>query len=759
MKTYAPSSAIGLTLKTEDNKSGNPGTLAASGQTLIVINDDTGATVAGLTCLINGAALNAGTQAQPWNVKTAIGPAAAGNYRFVLGGTDDTGRTILVQSEVFQVTVGGLPQVPVAATEPQFGLILSGASDPNANGNYYPAGVYEGHAYWQNMNSTAYYLWYSSDLTGWFLTTVLGTLTANRWQYPIPWFYPSTLTLDPFGTVTGTVTVRLLTDAASALATVGFPAVALPTLPQASVPERNLRVGPLTVIPNQDTSTGQNAYPAAVVLPNGDVLVIYGYPGDPTNGTSWYQVSSDRGVTWSNPSSMPKWPASFLLLANGTILSMYNRGPGFTGAIGTYNPATRAMTWGAEFAIATTVPQLNAANGVAAGPMYHLHDGSIVSVCQGAGASPTAPANVIVIRTTDATGLTGWTYLGTVYNPASDGGAKLLDEACLVVLPNRRLVCLMRSDSTTLPLALWSAFSDDDGATWSTPVIAASTGNAGDPKAVRFDSGVIACISNTSRSAVDDLGAVGLQISLDDGATFRLAGFVATTNRYAYGDMVLLDAATALAVVATEADAAGNWRVCTATLTDTLAAAAIMVANVSGTFPTAAQIAASVWSFLVSAADALGVTTMGGWLRSALAAIGLTLNTSPIVIRRLVDSSGALTLDCGDDYPAGSAIQFGVPSGFMDLTGSVPTLDITSTVGAIPSPNPSLTITGTLLTETVVIDGVMYTQILQFTPTAAQTAALTNWSPEAYRYRVRAIWSSPAKTKTVVQSSPCTALW
>ena len=57
------------------------------------------------------------------------------------------------------------------------------------------------------------------------------------------------------------------------------------------------------------------------------------------------------------------------------------------------------------------------------------------------------------------------------------------------------------------------------------------------------------------------------------------------------------------------------------------------------------------------------------------------------------------------------------------------------------------------------INGKTYTTILDFQPTAAQTASLTNWSPNAYVYRVRAVWTSPAKTLPVVDESPCTALW
>ena len=142
-----------------------------------------------------------------------------------------------------------------------------------------------------------------------------------------------------------------------------------------------------------------------------------------------------------------------------------------------------------------------------------------------------------------------------------------------------------------------------------------------------------------------------------------------------------------------------------------------------------------------------------------LNAIASAVVSSPIVVQQPV-VSGTLYVNSGDDYPSGNAWQFGVPSGFMSLTGSTPTIDITQLVGGVPSGTPVLSITGTVQTGTFTINGVQYSTILQFTPTAAQTALLTQWAPNAYVYRVRCKWTTPSvQTITVVEPSPCTVLW
>jgi hypothetical protein len=158
-------------------------------------------------------------------------------------------------------------------------------------------------------------------------------------------------------------------------------------------------------------------------------------------------------------------------------------------------------------------------------------------------------------------------------------------------------------------------------------------------------------------------------------------------------------------------------------------------------------------------------TAAAGSIDAQLAMIAATVSTSPIQIRNLIDAGGAMTIAEGTDYPAGRAICFGIPSAFMSLAGSTPSLEFTPLVGGVPSLQPFLKVTGSLQTGSITINGQVYTCWLQFTPTATQTGELTNLSPQAYVYRVRCYWyndaTPPVATETieVVSQSPCTATW
>jgi hypothetical protein len=178
--------------------------------------------------------------------------------------------------------------------------------------------------------------------------------------------------------------------------------------------------------------------------------------------------------------------------------------------------------------------------------------------------------------------------------------------------------------------------------------------------------------------------------------------------------------------------------------------------NVAGSFP----------NFTYTVTDTVVATTFTEIPTAAFAtaaqaaAILAALASTPIVVRRLIDSAGVLSIAAGDDMQDGDgrSIQFGIPSGFsVNLSGCTPTLDITETTRGMPSPDPMMTVTGQVLTGSYTLNGVTYTRILDFQPTAAQTAELTDWRPQAYSYRVRAVWSD--KVVTVVYPAPCTALW
>jgi hypothetical protein len=215
------------------------------------------------------------------------------------------------------------------------------------------------------------------------------------------------------------------------------------------------------------------------------------------------------------------------------------------------------------------------------------------------------------------------------------------------------------------------------------------------------------------------------------------------------------------------------------------AVAAIPVNPYTGTPPTAATIAIAVAAstpastFFANAPpagltpqqtrDALTLATSAtpaaGSIDAQLGALAAIVSTSPIQVRSMIDAGGAMTIVQGADYPTGQAICFGVPSTFMSLAGSTPSLEFSKLVGGVPTLTPLLVATGTLQTGSLVIGNQTFTTWLQFTLTAAQTSELSNLNPQSYVYRVRCYWynsaTPPAVTQTieVVSQSPCTAVW
>ena len=147
-------------------------------------------------------------------------------------------------------------------------------------------------------------------------------------------------------------------------------------------------------------------------------------------------------------------------------------------------------------------------------------------------------------------------------------------------------------------------------------------------------------------------------------------------------------------------------------------------------------------------------------------ALGFTSGTQPTGVANLssglLGTGNALNLVTGDDYlyTDGRALLFGIPPGSIDLSGAASfALEVCDTQGGAPSGHVALTIPGSLATGPFTIAGQTFAQALRFEPTSAETYQLFNWQPNAYAYRVRAIWTSPPKTITVVLPTPATATW
>ncbi len=136
------------------------------------------------------------------------------------------------------------------------------------------------------------------------------------------------------------------------------------------------------------------------------------------------------------------------------------------------------------------------------------------------------------------------------------------------------------------------------------------------------------------------------------------------------------------------------------------------------------------------------------------------LAASPAIVSRAQTSVG-LNLVSGDDYLAtdGRAILFGVPAGSIDLSDAALVMEVSTMRGGTPTGELVVSITGSLINGPITINGTVFAKAVQMQPTHAQTAALTNWSRSTYAYRVRATWTSPAKTITVVLPAPVSATW
>ena len=138
------------------------------------------------------------------------------------------------------------------------------------------------------------------------------------------------------------------------------------------------------------------------------------------------------------------------------------------------------------------------------------------------------------------------------------------------------------------------------------------------------------------------------------------------------------------------------------------------------------------------------------------------LAATPVVINQIANR-GVLALVAGDDYLSahGRALLFGIPAGSVDVSGvSTFAMEVCRLSGNLPDGDVLVTITGSLVDGPFTIAGQSFDQALQFQPSAAQTELLTNWRPNAYAYRVRAIWTEPtAKTVTVVLPTPASANW
>lgn len=80
---------------------------------------------------------------------------------------------------------------------------MSGTLSPDATGNFYTAGLYNGRGYARRADG-AYFLWWDGVDT-WTISAVLGTPGADYWEEVA--VSPVSAAYDPLGTATGVAAV------------------------------------------------------------------------------------------------------------------------------------------------------------------------------------------------------------------------------------------------------------------------------------------------------------------------------------------------------------------------------------------------------------------------------------------------------------------------------------------------------------------------------------------------------------------------
>lgn len=217
-------------------------------------------------------------------------------------------------------------------------------------------------------------------------------------------------------------------------------------------------------------------WPSIAEAPNGDLIAVFS--GDRSahvspDGKVQMVRSSDRGETWSSPTTIYDFPiddrdSGILRTARGTMLASWFTGPPYgTNLQGHYviRSGDNGFTWGAPVRTPVTTPH---------GPIQ-LRDGRLLYLGLEPHSSHTVPMDynglpagsphkVSIAESTDD-GLT-WRVIAHFPVPAN---ALMLsyDEPQMVELPGGRLIAMFRDNNG--PQMLIQSESDDGGYTWSTP--------------------------------------------------------------------------------------------------------------------------------------------------------------------------------------------------------------------------------------------------------------------------------------------------
>lgn len=277
------------------------------------------------------------------------------------------------------------------------------------------------------------------------------------------------------------------------------------------------------------TGTGYKAFPG-MTLRSGRLHLVYRYGTAHNSGADSeidYKYSDDDGATWSNPGSAItlvgpttgtddlRDPA-IVALASGRLLCVYDTRNPYTGTA-IHAKAIYSDDGGSTWSSAYTIPG-SYSNDIVTSQPIELASGDILIPMFGESGSLVYTS--YVMRSTDD----GATF-GSEVTVAS--GANDYQEPQVRELASGRIVCLLRSEATH---HTYRSYSDDDGATWSSPAYVNDM--TGRPDFVEITPGVLIQVGRYLTSGDSPLYWA---YSTDDGATWTTPTEL-DTGGTAYGE-------------------------------------------------------------------------------------------------------------------------------------------------------------------------------------------------------------------------------
>jgi len=320
----------------------------------------------------------------------------------------------------------------------------------------------------------------------------------------------------------------------------------------------SLKSGTPTLIAGPTTVFTPSTYcetPGLVRLQTG--LLYLTYSCGTTDGSFdhiiYYQTSTDNGATWSaqqtvspSPGTDPHDNALTLLNSGKVILSYMLETSGLPTQ--TYvmigNPTPTGIIWGNPISVSTSNFDSNGAGTTA--KVLELQNGTLMLPIYGtlSGGSYNSTA---VVFSSDG----GLTWGGQV-TVAAGNAPNEYNEANAVQLPSGRIVMLIRHDAGTTGYAY--SYSDDNGATWSSPTNIIADSLPGRPSIILLGYGGIFFMG---RGYNGSSGGIIASASWDNGATWTATSSVGTADGY---DAMVLQASGDIGAVSARGSSAIQYR-------------------------------------------------------------------------------------------------------------------------------------------------------------------------------------------------------